>query len=216
VDEDAQAEPLVAVSAVEHYAYCPRQCALQYVDRVFEENVYTIRGAAVHERAHGASDTTEQGLRVLRALPIYSDRLGLVGQADVVEMRPEGPYPVEYKSGRIHRQAAELQLCAQALCLEEMYGVAVPRGAIYRAGARNRREVEFTPALRQRTEEVIGAVRALLRAQQLPPPVSDSRLCRHCSLADSCLPGVVRDAARLRGIQSTLFTVYDAETDEEV
>lgn len=211
-------EPLVTISAIEHYAYCPRQCALIYVEQVFEDNAYTTRGQIVHERVHGAEDAltrSAEGVEIRRGLPLYSDRLGLIGRADLVEMRPEGPYPVEYKSGRVHRTPAELQLCAQALCLEEMYGLPTPRGAIYRAAARTRREVEFTVALRQRTVQVIRDVRELLLRAQAPPPAANPRLCPRCSLREVCLPDVVRESARLRGMQSALFRVYDGEEPEE-
>ncbi len=208
-------EPLVPVAAIEHYAYCPRQCALMYVDQVYADNVYTVRGTITHERVHQSDDSIMHGVNVRRALPIFCDRLGLVGQADLVEMRPEGPYPVEYKAGRVHRSPAELQLCAQALCLEEMYGVNVPRGAIYRAASHSRREVEFTPDLRGRTEEVIRAVRELLGQSGLPPPSRDERRCRRCSLLDICLPDVVRERARVRGIQSALFRVYEGGEPED-
>jgi len=124
----------VPISAIESYAYCPRQCALVHVERSYKDNVFTLRGRHVHERVHAGQDTADHGIETLRALLLYSDRLGLIGQADLVEMRPAGPYPVEFKPGHTHRTPAELQLCAQALCLEEMYGLPVPAGAIYEAG----------------------------------------------------------------------------------
>jgi CRISPR-associated exonuclease Cas4 len=218
MDAELAPEPLVTLSAIEHYAYCPRQCALIYVEQVYEDNVYTTRGQIAHERVHGADDAltrSADGVEIRRGLPLYSDRLGLIGRADLVEMRSTGPYPVEYKSGRIHRTPAELQLCAQALCLEEMYGLPTPRGAIYRAAARTRREVEFTATLRQRTLEVLAGVRKLLLRGQTPPPAANHRLCPRCSLRELCLPDVVRESARLRGIQSALFRVYDGEEPEE-
>lgn len=201
--------PTVAVSAIEHYAYCPRQCALIHVEGVYEENVYTVRGRITHERVHEGDDAPSRGVEVRRGLVIYSDRLGLTGQVDLVELRPEGPYPVEYKSGRIHRAAAEMQLCAQALCLEEMLDCTVPRGAIYRAAARNRREVLLDEALRAQTLAAIEAVRELLRRSYVPPPVENTRLCRRCSLRDACLPDVMRESARLRGFQGALYRVDD-------
>jgi CRISPR-associated exonuclease Cas4 len=211
MDTGIEQEWQVAISAIEHYAYCPRQCALIHVEGIFEENRYTVRGNITHERVHDGDDAALRGVPVHRGLRIYCDRLGLVGQADLVEMRPEGPYPVEYKSGRLHRTPAELQLCAQALCLEEMYGVAVPCGAIYHAGARNRREVKLTAALRQHTEQVVSAVRDMLRRGYVPPPTDNPALCMRCSLVDTCLPDVVREKPRLRGVQSVLFRVHDAE-----
>lgn len=186
-------DELVPVSALQHYVYCPRQCALIHVERVWEENVYTLRGRRVHERADTPGAADRGDVRVERALPIWSERLGLIGQADVVEILPDGtPYPVEYKSGpRLARRADEVQLCAQAICLEEMFGRPVPRGALYYHGARRRREVAFTNVLREEVERVIREVRHLLQQQQLPAPAADRR-CRHCSLVDTCLPVAVQ------------------------
>ena len=209
-------EPLVLLSAIEHYAYCPRQCALIHVEQGYADNVYTVRGKHAHERVHQDHAADPESDQVMRGLGLYSDRLGLIGKADLVEMRAEGPYPVEYKVGRVHRAPAELQLCAQALCLEEMLGRPVPRGAIYRIAARTRREVAFTAALRQRTLETIETVRDLLRRSYVPPPAKNERLCRRCSLRDTCLPQVVREEARLRGFQSALYRIQDkSEPPEE-
>ena len=152
-------------------------------------------------------------MRALRAVPLWSERLGLRGQADLVELRPEGPYPVEYKSGRRPTRHAELQLCAQALCLEEMLDLPVPRGAIYLAGTRRRVQVDLDRELRGATETAIEAVRATLSQQQLPPAPNDAR-CPDCSLLDACLPGVVGETARLRGLQGALFHPWDIEGDD--
>jgi len=210
-DADDQTVP---VSAIEKYSYCPRQCALIHIEQTFEENVFTMRSRLVHERVDTGEETSEGNVRVVRGLPLWSKRLGLTGKADVVEMRPDGPYPVEYKPGRRHGIHADLQLCAQALCLEEMLGVPVLRGAIYYGETRTRHEVTFTASLRQKAELVIQGVRNLLAAQQVPPPVNDGR-CPTCSLVDFCLPGVVAEPARLRGLQSTLFQTFDESSDDE-
>jgi CRISPR-associated exonuclease Cas4 len=114
-------EEWVPISAVEHFSYCPRQMALIHLEGIFDENVYTLRGRALHERVDQAEDRMERGVRVVRALPIWSERLGLVGKADVVEFRDDRPIPVEYKSGKVRDHVhAKRQLCAQAMCLEEM------------------------------------------------------------------------------------------------
>jgi len=132
-----------------------------------------------------------EGVRVEYALPLFSERLGLVGRADVVEFHGGVPYPVEHKVGpRRARKADEVQLCAQALCLEEMLGVEVPKGALFYRASRRRREVVFTPALRAFVEETVEKVQELLRTAQLPPPVNDAR-CRDCSLAEACMPYLV-------------------------
>lgn len=188
-------DELVPVSALQHYVYCPRQCALIHVERVWDENVFTLRGRRVHERADEPGTSMREGVRVDRALPIWSERLGLIGQADVVEFLPDGtPFPVEYKSGpRLARRADEVQLCAQAICLEEMFGRPVPRGALYYHGGRRRREIAFTASLRDEVERVTQEVRRLLRQPRLPTPAADRR-CRHCSLVDTCLPFAIRRA----------------------
>lgn len=180
---------LIPVSALEHYAYCPRQCALIHTERYFDENVWTERGTRLHERVDEVGQETDGVVRVERALPIWSDRLGLIGRADVVEFLKDGtPYPVEYKLGRRRQHLHDdVQVCAQALCLEEMLGVPVPKGAVFHYGSRRRREVSMTAELRTTTERLIGDVRRLLEAERLPPPVADAR-CRSCSLLEGCMP----------------------------
>ncbi len=179
----------IPISALQHHLYCPRQCALIHVEQTYDENLYTLRGNRVHERAHEPERDTVAGTRLERALPLYSERLGLVGKADVVEFLPDGtPYPVEYKAGaRKKRDADDVQLCAQALCLEEMLGVAVPEGSIYYDRSRRRRVVPFTETLRNTVRETAEAVRALYDRDTLPEPVADER-CRACSLLDACMP----------------------------
>jgi CRISPR-associated exonuclease Cas4 len=181
----------IAISALQHWSYCPRQCGLIHVEQTFSENLYTVRGRHVHERADKPGNETRRGARIERALPLWSRRLGLTGKADTVEFVDGVPYPVEYKvGGRKAGGHDEVQLGAQALCLEEMLGVAVPRGALYYHASRQRHEVAIDAALRQRVEETVAAIRAMLGSGELPPAPNDSR-CPKCSLIDSCLPGVV-------------------------
>jgi CRISPR-associated exonuclease Cas4 len=200
----------VPVSALEHYSYCPRQCALIHVEQTFDENLFTVRGRLAHERVDSGDDSTSGDVRVARGVPLWSERLGLRGKADVVEFRPEGPYPIEYKSGRRLGPHADYQLCAQALCLEEMLGVPVTGGALYYHAARSRHEVTFDEDLRQRTIVIIAAVREMLREQRVPPAPNDAR-CPNCSLIDACLPASVGEPARLRGLQGSLFHPYEVE-----
>lgn len=194
-------EELVLISALEHYAYCPRQCGLIHLEAIFDENVFTLRGHAAHQRVHEGPSESQPGVRIERALPLWSDRLGLTGVADVVELHADGRvYPVEYKQGGEPGSAAlrrhdDVQLCAQALCLEEMLGRSVPTGAVFSHRTRRRREVPFDAALRAETEAAVAAVRAMLRTGALPPPVNDRR-CPNCSLVDACIPTAGRDAAR--------------------
>jgi CRISPR-associated exonuclease Cas4 len=194
----------VPLSALEHFSYCARQCALIHVEQTYDENLYTIRGQLAHERVHSELESVADGVRTVRAIPLWSERYGLTGKADAVEFHPQGPYPVEYKSGRPHGRHAAIQLCAQALCLEEMLGVEVRYGAIYFIAARKRLNVAIDASLRAQTEEVIRAVRTQLEEQVVPSAVNDGR-CLNCSLKDSCLPGVVAEHGRLRLLQGTLF-----------
>src|SRR5262249_23410746 len=144
-----------------------------------------------HERADASTTRAERGIKVERALPIWSRRLGISGRADVVEFHGATPYPIEYKVGTYREWAHEaVQLCAQALCLGEMLGRAVPAGAIYYVASRTRREVEFDAALRAELEAIIGQTRAMLVGMTLPAAPNDAR-CPKCSLVESCLPEVV-------------------------
>jgi CRISPR-associated exonuclease Cas4 len=189
---------LVMVSALEHYSYCARQCALIHREQTYDENLYTLRGRAAHERVDEPESAHQRAVRVERALPLWSARLGLIGRADVVEFHGQTPYPVEYKYGpHSAGHHADLQLCAQGLCLAEMLGVPVPRGAVYQVSTRKRREVEFTPELRERVILAVEAVRKLMRDARLPPPPADAR-CARCSLNQSCMPRVIAGTPRTR------------------
>ena len=139
----------IPISALQHWAYCPRQCALIHVEQVWDENVYTLRGRRAHERVDAAGGLTRDGRRVEHALPLWHDALGLVGRADAVEFGDDGtPYPVEHKVGSkkkhpLAAQADAVQLCAQALCLEEMFGMPVPEGALFYKKSRRRQVVRL-------------------------------------------------------------------------
>jgi CRISPR-associated exonuclease Cas4 len=205
---------LIMVSALEHWSYCPRQCALIHLDQVWDENLYTLRGRHAHEKVDLPVVEVREGVRVERALPIWSDRLGLVGRADVVEYHGDTPYPVEYKHGPRRRHTHDdLQLCAQALCLEEMSGRPVPRGAVYHHSSRRRREVVVDAGLRAAVEESVRQVRAMLQSARLPAAVNDAR-CDHCSLRESCLPGVVANTAGVRAAGRALFVVSEPPARE--
>lgn len=204
---DAPAE--VLISALEHYSFCPRQCGLIHIEQTFDENVYTIRGRLVHEAVDAGETTEGPDARVLRGIPLWSERLGLRGRADVVELRRGGPYPIEYKVGPPRGPHAAIQLCAQALCLEEMLGVPVERGALFHHATRHRVEVAFTKDLRARTHEVIDATRELIATSVLPPAPNDAR-CRHCSLIDSCMPSVTSGHADAGGWDRELLDLDEA------
>jgi CRISPR-associated exonuclease Cas4 len=195
----------IPISALEHFAYCPRQCALIHVEQVWSENIYTMRGRDVHERVHDDSSCELAGVRLERSLPLWCRRLGLTGKGDMVEFHGDIPYPVEYKSGRRRRGNPEtLQLCAQAICLEEMFGMTVPKGAIFWHGSRERQEIVFTDAMREQVAHVTLAVREMLALRITPPPVNDKR-CDGCSLKESCLPGIVAEKQRITRATKGLF-----------
>ena len=180
---------IVIVSALQHYVYCPRQCALIHADLAWEDNLFTIRGHRAHEAVDIPQGMVRDGVRVEMALPIWSDKLGLTGRADVVEFLGDGtPYPVEHKVGlRKYKRADEVQLCAQGMCLEEMFEKPVSRGALYYRKSRRRREVLFGSDLVDFVLKTIEEVRALIESQSMPLPAADDR-CAHCSLQDICLP----------------------------
>lgn len=189
MDED----DLIPLSALQHYLYCPRQCALIHVERQWEENRFTAEGRVLHETVHAGGGETRGALRIVRGLEIVSRALGIAGVADVVELRGKAPSqsitPVEYKRGRpkAHR-ADEVQLCAQAICLEEMFGAAIPEGALFHGVPRRRTVVAFDEGLRALTRTIADETRALLRAGRTPPPVHERRKCENCSLVEGCRP----------------------------
>ena len=199
-------EPIM-ISALNHYLYCPRRCGLVHVEQVWNENLYTMRGNDMHENVDTVSSHELSGVRYERALPLWSKRLNLVGKADLVEFYNESPYPVEFKSGR-HKEFENdyLQLLAQAVCLEEMFGVTVEKGALYWHGSRERKEIVFTEAMRALLVEVAAAVHEMVAEQRVPPPVNDKR-CMDCSLKESCMPQVVGEKERGRKAARELFVI---------
>jgi CRISPR-associated exonuclease Cas4 len=186
---NAPEDDRIPLSALQHYVYCPRQCALIHVEQAWEDNLYTLRGDRAHERVDLPQGMVRDGVRVEYALPLWSDKLGLIGRADVVEFGSDGiPYPVEHKVGKRRAQHAdEIQLCGQVFCLEEMLQASIPEGALYYERSRRRRKVAITSTLREETKGVIEEVRTLLQQRTLPLPIDDAR-CRYCSLIDICMP----------------------------
>ena len=197
----------INVSALNQYTYCPRRCGLIYLESEFSNNIHTARGNAEHERVDQSGYvTTREGARAEYALPVWSERLGLIGKCDVVEFWQDGNiYPVEYKHGtRKKRLNDDLQLVAQALCLEEMTGKVITHGAIYHHGSRRRREVAITQELRDKVEETVNAIRAMMDSGKLPPPVNDAR-CKECSLKEICQPDALAERYRLKSLREELF-----------
>jgi len=195
---------LVALSALQHYLYCPRQCALIHIEQAWAENVATAEGRVVHERVHAVESEVRRGVRTVTGMPLRSDRLGVTGIADVVELHRAAdgvwrPFPVEHKRGRpkVHR-ADEVQLCAQAMALEEMFSVEIAAGALFYGQPRRRTVVAFDPALRDLTQAVAAATRALIASGRTPRMDYDKKRCDGCSLIELCRPqttGAQRSAA---------------------
>lgn len=179
----------VPISALEHYAYCPRQAALIHVDAYFDSNIDTVRGDLAHaavDRAGAGQDRRRQ--RVWRSLPVWSDVFGLHGICDVVQFDADGPLPVEHKSGTYRGGGpADLQVAAQVICLREMFDSPVPVGVVFAGRDRRRYEVVVDDALAAQVGEAADALRNLMAEGTLPPPVNDKR-CRRCSLRPGCEP----------------------------
>lgn len=197
----------IPLSALQHWAYCPRQCGLIHLEQAFEDNIHTARGQAVHHLVDEPGYEMKAGVKVERALPLWSDRLNLVGKADLVEFHPDGTvFPVEFKHGRKREKIHDdIQLAAQAMCLEDMLGRPVPKGAIYHASSHRRREVAISQELRRLVIETAEAIRAMLASGQLPTPANDSR-CRECSLKEICQPEAIAAINRQRDLRIDLYT----------
>src|ERR1039458_7856036 len=239
--EGASALEALPLSLLNDLLYCPRRAALKAVEGWRAANEHTARGDIVHEHADLPGYEVAKGVTVLRALPVWSDRLGLSGKCDVVEAQslkskvqslaaagrstesnvqsPKskveseppavGSYaslvPVEYKKGK--RRAFEnddAQLCAQGLCLEEMFGVRVERGAVFHAASKRRREVEFTAELRKLTEEAIAELHRLAASGSVPAAVFKPA-CEECSLFKICLPKATSEGSRAERLARQLF-----------
>ena len=186
--DPAAEDALVPVSALQHYLFCPRQCALIHVERIWAEDGATAEGRILHERVDGGKADRRRGVRTVRALTLRSFTHGLAGKADAVEFHGTTPYPIEYKRGRpkAHR-ADEVQLCAQALCLEEMFGLPVPEGALFYGQTKKRMTVALDAGLRALTAQVAADTRAMLHSGTTPAPRAMPG-CKHCSLAAQCSP----------------------------
>lgn len=204
------ADETVLISWLNEYLFCPRRLALKTVEGAWNENAFTLEGSLLHERTDTPGVEERPGVRLARALPLFSRRLGLVGKADIVEFhrQPDGserPYPVDYKRGRRRRwENDDAQVCAQGLCLEEMLGAAVPAGAVFHAGSKRRREVPFDDALRTLTEQTIRDVRQLLTERRVPPAVLMPR-CDGCSLREICMPEITQHPHRAAAFARAVF-----------
>lgn len=187
-------EEYIQLSSIQHYIFCPRQCGLIHVDALWTENLFTARGRIMHEKADSGEDESRGDKQIVRSLNVYSRRLGISGRCDVVEMMMIGgntlPFPVEYKSGKPKMDISDTaQLCAQALCLEEMMNVSIREAAIFYGKPRRRLPVDIDDDLRKETENIIESIHSMIRERKVPAPVYMKK-CDSCSLYDMCMPKI--------------------------
>ncbi len=198
---------LLPLSALQHYIYCPRQCALIHIEQQWVENRFTAEGRAQHERVDRREHKTRDGVRIEYAVPLRSLQLGLIGKADAIEFHPNSKnpnpdslgivYPVEHKRGRPKPSHCDwVQLCAQALCLEEMLNTEIPEGAIFYGQPRRRQVVVFDSALRAETEQTARNLHALIQSGKTPAAEYNSKKCGACSLHEICMPRKHRTVSR--------------------
>jgi len=193
-------DDLIPLSALQHLIFCERQCALIHVEQVWIENLFTAEGRIMHERADTGNRESRGNVRIEYGMPLRSLRLGLTGKADVVEfhlsVEKKGkkkwqPFPVEYKRGKPKKDNCDkVQLCAQALCLEEMLNIEIPKGALFYGKPRRRQDVLFDKKLRQETEKAAKQVHKLIESGQTPKPAYTKK-CDSCSFVGLCLPKTI-------------------------
>ena len=186
-------DQLLPLSALQRLLFCERQCALIHVERLWAENRLTIEGKLLHEKAHDGPDEARPGVRITRGLRVRSLRHGLSGQTDVVEFHSDGTIvPVEYKRGKPKRNDSDrVQLCAQAMCLEEMLERDVHHGFLFYGKQKRRTEVVFDDGLRLITEQAVERLNTLIETGTTPPAEWEEK-CARCSLESVCLPKAMR------------------------
>jgi len=222
-------EDLLPISALSHLLYCERRAALIYVEGLWNENLYTTEGHHLHDRAHDSGTEVRGYVRIARGLPLRSLRLGLSGKADVVEFHLVlddiegtkledipglwGPFPVEYKRGRLRNEREyEVQLCAQALCLEEMLNVHIPVGALYYGKTARRLDVAFDDSLRRETEDAAKRLHVLCRKGETPRARYEKK-CDKCSMRDLCMP---KTTGVKRNVKRYLNRIVELDSGEEL
>lgn len=199
-------DDLIQLSALQHYAFCPRQCALIHVEQVWSENLLTAEGRIMHEHVHEEGNESRGDVRIERGVALRSLNLGLIGKADVIEYHQQADgtwqaFPVEYKRGKPKSDDSDkIQLCAQAMCLEEMLHAHIPAGALFYGKTRRRLDVDFDEALRRETQEAAQKTHELIEAGQTPKPVYAKR-CESCSLIAACMPQTIQ---KKRSVESYL------------
>ncbi len=202
-------EDLIQLSALQHMVFCPRQCALIHVEQIWTESGRTAEGRIMHEHVHDENRESRRGVRIDYGVSLRSLRLGLIGKADVVEFLRQSdgswlPFPVEYKRGKPKADDCDkVQICAQAICLEEMLDVAILEGALFYGQTRHRLDVVFDEALRRVTEETTQQAHDLIASGRTPPPGYEKR-CESCSLIAECLPKVIQ---KRRSVKSYLTRI---------
>lgn len=206
-------ERVVLISALQHYIFCSRQCALIYGDQTWAENYLTAQGVLLHERVDSVEMEVRKGIRYDRAVKVYSEKLGLSGQLDLLEkdLSSGQLMPVEYKRGKPKTHLAdEVQLCAQALCLEEMTGQKITKGALWYFQIRHRVEIDLDAQLRQETIETVNKVCELLQSESLPK-AQISKNCKACSIIDICQPNLFKEHSNL---DKYLDDLYDIDKED--
>lgn len=204
-------DQFIQLSALQHYVFCPRQCALIHVDDVWNDNVFTVRGNILHEKVDTDTYETRGAVKTVRALKIHSFRLGLAGKCDVVEFRQSNTgvpevLPVEFKAGQPKQNISdEVQLCAQALCLEEMLNTQVKRGAFFYGKIRRRVQVEISETLRKQTQEIIAAVHDIVERKHVPAAEYMAK-CKSCSLENICQPKAMNEK-KLKTYMKELYNI---------
>jgi len=201
-------DDFIMISALQHYVYCPRQCALIHVEDAWSENLYTVRGNILHEKVDTDTYETRGAIKTIRGLRIHSFHYGIVGRCDVVEIRRsnngEAILPVEFKSGKPKENISDkVQLCAQVFCLEEMLKTKIKQGSFFYGKIRRRNTIEIDEELRTQTERIIGSVREIVSAKLIPSAQYEAR-CRNCSLQSICQP----KAMNKKKIQNYIRELY--------
>lgn len=211
-------DDLIQLSSLQHFMYCERQCALIHIEQVWSENLFTAEGRIMHDKADSNEFESRGNVRIDYSVPLRSLRLGLIGKADVVEFHRQDdgtwqPFPVEYKRGKPKLDDCDkVQLCAQAICLEEMLNVEIKEGALFYGQTRRREDVTFDKALRMETEDAARKVHELIESG-VTPKAEYSKKCKQCSLLNLCMPKVSGKASNylMKAMERELDSASSAE-----
>ncbi|MEW6418061.1 MAG: CRISPR-associated protein Cas4 [Nitrospirota bacterium] len=210
-------EDFIHLAALNQYLYCPRRCALIHIEQLWDENLFTAEGRIMHDKADTANRESRGNVRIEYGVPIRSLKLGLIGKADVVEFHKQDdkwiPFPVEYKRGKPKMDDCDkVQLCAQAICLEEMLNVEIKSGALFYGRTRRREDVVFDEKLRLETEDAANKAHELIESGTTPK-AEYSKKCKKCSLYELCMPKVSRKVNNylLKAVEKELDSASSAE-----